>query len=64
MIDVHKPVWRAVAASVGGVVMGWSASALTIAGRVDAVEKTLGRIEVRLDAIATGGQAPAMAKGR
>lgn len=49
---VHGLVAKVVGGVVVGAVVGWSASALTIAGRVDAVEKTLSRIEQRLDAIA------------
>jgi hypothetical protein len=34
---------------VGGAVLGWSAQTLTITGRVDALERSLPRIESRLD---------------
>lgn len=48
---VHGLVAKVVGGVVVGAIVGWSASALTIAGRVDAVEKTLARIESRLDAV-------------
>lgn len=50
---VHGLVAKVVGGVIVGAVVGWSASALTIAGRVDAVEKTLARIESRLDAAIT-----------
>lgn len=50
---VHGIVAKVVGGVIVGAVVGWSASALTIAGRVDAVEKTLARIESRLDAAIT-----------
>lgn len=50
---VHGLVAKVVGGVIVGAVVGWSASALTIAGRVDAVEKTLARIESRLDAVIT-----------
>lgn len=36
-----------------GVVIGWSGQALTMTGRMDAVERSLLRIEQRLDQAAT-----------
>lgn len=56
MMDLHGNIAKAIMGAVVGVVVGWSASALTIAGRVDAVEKTLGRIETRLDDMAKGSK--------
>lgn len=50
---LHGLVAKVVGGVIVGAVVGWSASALTIAGRVDAVEKTLARIEQRLDAVIT-----------
>lgn len=50
---LHGLVAKVVGGVIVGAVVGWSASALTIAGRVDAVEKTLSRIEARLDAAIT-----------
>ncbi len=50
---VHGLVAKVVGGVIVGAVVGWSASALTIAGRVDAVEKTLSRIEARLDSVIT-----------
>lgn len=50
---VHGLVAKVVGGVIVGAIVGWSASALTIAGRVDAVEKTLARIESRLDAAIT-----------
>jgi hypothetical protein len=52
----HTSLVKAAAGALAGAVLGWSASALTIAGRVDALEKTLGRIEQRLDSIATSAK--------
>ncbi len=43
---------KAVMAALVGTVLGWGGHALTTAGRVDAIERTLQRIESRLDAIA------------
>ena len=50
---LHGLVAKVVGGVIVGAVVGWSASALTIAGRVDAVEKTLARIEQRLDSVIT-----------
>jgi hypothetical protein len=50
---VRGLVAKVVGGVIVGAIVGWSASALTIAGRVDAVEKTLARIESRLDAVIT-----------
>lgn len=55
-MDLHGQFIKVVGGALVGAVLGWSASALTIAGRVDAVEKTLSRIESRLDALATKGK--------
>lgn len=55
-MDMHGHLVKLIAGAVVGAVVGWSASALTIAGRVDAVEKTLGRIETRLDDMAKGSK--------
>lgn len=55
-MDVHGHMFKIITGAVVGAVVGWSASALTIAGRVDAVEKTLGRIETRLDELAKGSK--------
>ena len=54
--DAGGHIIKLIAGAAAGVVLGWSASALTIAGRVDAVEKTLGRIETRLDDMAKGSK--------
>lgn len=40
---------RTVASLVGGAVIGWAASGLTLTGRIDALERSLPRIESRLD---------------
>jgi len=55
-MDVHGQLIKLIGGAVVGVVVGWSASALTIAGRVDAVESTLSRIENRLDQLAKGSK--------
>lgn len=49
-------VLKAIAAAVVGGIIGWSANALTLTGRVSAIEATLSRIEQRLDAQATKHQ--------
>lgn len=41
---------KAVGAAVLGVVLGWAGNALTLSGRVDAIEKTLARIEAKVEA--------------
>ncbi len=41
-------VAKAVATAVVGVLMGWTASALTLVGRVDAIEASQARIEAQL----------------
>lgn len=41
-----------------GAVMGWTGHTLTFIGRLDAVEKTLSRIELRLDTVAPTKAAP------
>ena len=40
---------KAVAAALAGALAGWVGNALTLVGRVDAIEKSLVRIEQRLD---------------
>jgi len=40
---------KAIAAAVAGGLIGWTASALTLSGRVTAIEQSLVRIEARLD---------------
>lgn len=47
MFDASKLAQGAAVAVIGAAV-GWSANALTLSGRVDAIEKTLQRIESRL----------------
>lgn len=44
MIDAPK-----VAVALAGLVVGWAGTALTLTGRVSAIEATLVRIEARLD---------------
>jgi hypothetical protein len=51
MDTIHK----AIAAAVAGALVGWTASALTLTGRVTAIEQTLVRIEARLDRVAPAG---------
>lgn len=41
---------KSIAGSVAGILIGWTGSALTLAGRVTAIEASLTRIEQRLDA--------------
>lgn len=52
-MDLHGHLAKAIAGLITGAVLGWSASALTIAGRVSAVEGSLSRIEQRLDQLVT-----------
>lgn len=52
-MDIHGHLAKAVMSLITGAVLGWSASALTIAGRVSAVEGSLSRIEQRLDQLVT-----------
>lgn len=56
------------ALGLAGVVVGWAASGLTLAGRVDALERSLPRIEARLDELvrlqAGGAPGGAAAPGR
>lgn len=40
---------KAVIAAAAGTFVGWAGAALTLTGRVTAIENTLGRIESRLD---------------
>jgi hypothetical protein len=40
---------KAVIGALAGAVLGWAGAALTTVGRVDAIERTLQRIESRLD---------------
>lgn len=44
---------RAIVAAAAGTFIGWAGSALTLSGRVQAIEATLQRIETRLDATVT-----------
>lgn len=44
---------KAIAGALAGAVLGWAGHGLTTLGRVDAIERTLQRIESRLDAITT-----------
>lgn len=45
---MSEHVIKAVAGAVVGVLLGWSANALTLGGRVEAIEKSVARIESRL----------------
>jgi hypothetical protein len=42
---------KAAATAVGGVVIGWCASSLTLMGRVDALEQSFLRLEAKVDRI-------------
>lgn len=48
-MSLSESAAKALAASVAGCMLGWAGSALTTIGRVDAIERTLSRIESRLD---------------
>jgi len=52
MID-GRQVKATIVTTVVGAVLGWAASGLAVVGRVDAIEKTLARIETRMDSIST-----------
>ena len=47
---IHETIIKAAASAAAGMLVGWAGSALTLAGRVDAIERTLNRIESRMDA--------------
>lgn len=49
---------KAVIAAAAGTFIGWAGSALTLTGRVDAIERTLQRIESRMDDAAIQRTAP------
>lgn len=51
---MREHVAKVIAGALGGAVIGWAGNALTLVGRVDAIEKALVRIEARMD-----GRAPA-----
>jgi len=40
---------KAVAGVLAGGIVGWSANALTLVGRVDAIEKSQARVEARVE---------------
>lgn len=46
-----ETIIKAAAGAAVGVVLGWAGTALTLVGKVGAIEKTLDRIELRLDQI-------------
>jgi len=48
MDNLIKAVAGAVAGAIAGAVMTWTATALTLTGRVTAIERSLERIEARL----------------
>lgn len=52
MID-GRQIKAGVVTTVVGAVLGWAASGLAVVGRVDAIEKTLARIETRMDSFST-----------
>lgn len=45
---ILETIIKAGAGAVAGAVVGWAATALTLTGRVDAVEKGLQRVESNL----------------
>lgn len=55
MID-GRQVKATVVTAVVGAVLGWCASGLAVVGRVDAIEKTLARIETRMDTFSAPGR--------
>jgi len=55
---------KAVAAAAAGGLVGWAANALTLGGRVEAVEKSLQRVESRLEVIIVQGQRHTLPEGR
>lgn len=57
---IHK-LHAAVVPIIGGALMGWAGNALTLSGRVAAVEQALLRIESRMDQAVQRQAAPAPA---
>lgn len=49
MPELQHRVLTAIATGLAGAVLGWSANALTLAGRVSAIEAGMVRIEAHLD---------------
>lgn len=47
--DLSHRIATAVATGLAGAVIGWAANALTLVGRVSAVESGVARIEAHLD---------------
>lgn len=59
-MSITEHAGKAIVGALAGAVIGWTGAALTTVGRVDAIERTLSRIEARLDTIADkAGAAPA-----
>lgn len=46
---MNDALQKALAGAIAGALFGWTASALTLSGRVTAIEQSLIRIEARLD---------------
>lgn len=51
-MTISEHAGRAIVGALAGAILGWGGHALTTAGRVDAIERTLQRIEARLDTLA------------
>ena len=45
-------ILRTLAAGAAGAVLGWSANALTLGGRVDALESSIARLQQSVDMLA------------
>jgi hypothetical protein len=57
MDNLVKAIAGAVAGAIAGAVMTWTATALTLTGRVTAIERSLERIEARLIQASTSAPA-------
>lgn len=64
MNEAYQTILKVGGAAVFGAVVGWGGNALTMGGRVDAIEKGQARIETLVLTLihAKGLQAPAEAK--
>ena len=51
MTEHAQAVLKIIATAAAGAVLGWSANALTLGGRVDAVEKSMQRLETLMGRI-------------
>lgn len=57
MTDTQSKLLQALGTTIAGALIGWGAQALTLGGRVAAIEAAQVRIEVRLDQLLKQGGA-------